>query len=99
MMQTHTLLPTPNDNSVITALKTLGIYKAPSKVPGKHDITCPWVDEHTKRRDNATVYFEGRGNNSLGGFKCQHTHCLHRTTQDFIAYLEKAIAEFETNAK
>ncbi len=87
-----TLLPSSEDNSVITALKILGLYKKPLGF-GKHDITCPWVDEHTNGRDNGTVYIENKSRSSLGGFKCQHTHCLHRTTQDFIAFLEKAITE------
>lgn len=89
---TASLLPSPEDNSVITALKILGLYKKPLDF-GKHDITCPWVDEHTNGRDNGTVYIENKNKSSLGGFKCQHTHCLSRTTQDFIAYLEKAITE------
>jgi hypothetical protein len=93
-----TLLPSPEDNSVITALKTLGLYKKPLGI-GKHDITCPWVSEHSKSQDNGTVYFDGKGKNILGGFKCQHHHCRHRSTQDFIAYLEKVIAEFEASAK
>ncbi|HOY88063.1 MAG TPA: hypothetical protein PLP67_06820 [Methylotenera sp.] len=90
------LLPSPEDNSVITALKTLGLYKKPLG-NGKHDITCPWVAEHTKGRDNGTVYFDGKGNNSNGGFKCQHYHCIQRSTTDFIVCLEALIAELEVS--
>ena len=90
---TNDLLPLPTDNAVVTTLKTIGLYKAALVDLGKHNITCPWVDDHTKGRDNGTVYIEGRGKNLLGGFKCQHTHCLGRSTQDFIAFLEKAITE------
>lgn len=92
------LLPSPEDNAVIHALKTLGLYKNPLE-KGKHNITCPWVSEHSKGRDNGTVYIEGKGNNSLGGFKCQHHHCVNRKIPDFIAALEKAIAELEAGAK
>lgn len=94
----NSLLPTNEDDSVITALKILGLYKEPLGI-GKHDITCPWVSEHSKERDNGTVYFEGKGKNSIGGFKCQHTHCKERNTQHFIASLEKAIAELEARAE
>ena len=97
-MQTHTLLPTPNDNSVITALKILGLYKKPLGL-GKHDVTCPWVAEHTKGRDNGTVYIENKSKSSLGGFRCQHTHCQHRSIKEFVVYLEKAITELEARAK
>ena len=53
------LLPSPEDNAVITALKTLGLYKK-SLGNGKHDFTCIWVSEHSKERDNGSVYFEGK---------------------------------------
>ncbi len=95
---TPKLLPSRSDNAEIYALKTLGLYKKPLG-NGKHDITCPWVAEHTKERDNGTVYFEGKGNKSIGGFKCQHYHCSDKTTSDLIDYLEKAIAKLEAGAK
>ena len=37
------------ENKVIAALKEFGLYKR-SLGPGKHDITCPWVDECYVRR-------------------------------------------------
>ncbi len=88
------LLPSPEDNSSITALKTLGNYKKPLG-NGKHDITCLWVSEHSKERDNGTVYFEGKNKSFRGGFKCQHSHCIERSTTDFIVRLEALIAELE----
>lgn len=94
----ETLLPTPNDNSVITAIKTLGLYKK-SLGLGKHDITCPWVAEHTKGRDSGTAYFEPNGKFYAGGFKCQHSHCKRRTLKDLLAYLEISFSEVIAGAK
>jgi energy-coupling factor transporter ATP-binding protein EcfA2 len=55
---------------------------------GKHDITCPWVVEHTSEIDHGTVYYEpSEENKSLGGFKCQHGHCANRTIVDLRAFL------------
>ena len=90
------LLPSPEDNLIITALKTIGNYKKPLG-NGKHDITCLWVSEHSKGRDNGTVYFEGKNISSRGGFKCQHSHCIERSTTDFIVRLEALIAELEVS--
>ncbi|WGS83806.1 hypothetical protein [Methylomonas sp. UP202] len=39
-------IPRPAENAVIAALRDLGLYKSPLG-HGKHDITCPWVAEHT----------------------------------------------------
>jgi hypothetical protein len=92
------LLPSPSDNAVITALKTLGLYKK-SSAPFKHEITCPWVNEHTDAKNGGTVYFEPNGKYYAGGFKCQHTHCLDRTLKHLIEILERLIAELEAGAK
>jgi hypothetical protein len=34
------------DNGVVRALKLRGLYKKPL-TDNRHDITCPWVNEHT----------------------------------------------------
>jgi len=58
---------------VITALKGLGLYKQQLST-GKHDITCPWVTEHTDSVDHGTAYFEPSPKYPKGGFKCFHSH-------------------------
>jgi hypothetical protein len=40
------MIPRTAVNPVVTALKSRGLYKSPLG-SGKHDITCPWVQEHT----------------------------------------------------
>jgi len=58
---------------VIERLKAVGLYKA-SLGSGKHDITCPWVEQHTDEVDNGTAYFEPTEQFPTGGFKCHHSH-------------------------
>ena len=80
------LLPGPEENPVIVALRDRGVYKAPLG-EGKHDLTCPWVEEHTGGVDHGTAYFEPDDNRPIGGFKCQHGHCSGRHVRDLLAFL------------
>lgn len=52
---------------------------------GRVDITCPFEEHHTSDSgDSATSYFPaGVGGYEQGHFKCQHSHCIHRTDGDF----------------
>ena len=50
-----------------------GLYKTPLG-SGKHDMTCPWVHEHTDELDTGAAYFEPDDQYPLGGFCCQHSH-------------------------
>lgn len=78
--------PRPEENAVLTALRRRGLYKSPLG-EGKHDITCPWVNEHTASVDSGTAYFEPDGNYSMGGLKCQHGHCSERRIRDLLSFL------------
>ena len=44
------LTPKAAENPVVAALKARGLYKTPLG-SGKHDMTCPWVHEHTDGLD------------------------------------------------
>jgi hypothetical protein len=66
-------IPRSGENEVLQALKKRGLYKLPLG-GGKHDVTCPWVHEHTDQIDHGTAYFEPNDIYSIGGFKCQHGH-------------------------
>jgi len=79
-------LPRPEENAVIAALHNQGLYKAPLG-QGKHDVTCPWVHEHTGSIDSGTAYFEPDDNWAIGGFKCLHGHCAERNIRDLLNYL------------
>lgn len=65
--------PRSQENLVLTALKQQGLYKRPLG-GGKHDVTCPWVGEHTDARDGGSTYFEPDAAHLRGGFCCLHSH-------------------------
>ncbi|MCG3203338.1 MAG: hypothetical protein NFCOHLIN_03291 [Gammaproteobacteria bacterium] len=80
-------IPRPEENSVLVALRARGLYKAPLG-DGKHDITCPWVMEHTGEVNGGTAYFEPDDNWPIGGFKCLHGHCAERHVRDLLRFLD-----------
>ena len=67
------LTPKAAENPVVSVLKARGLYKTPLG-SGKHDITCPWVQEHTEGLDNGAAYFEPDELYPVGGFCCLHSH-------------------------
>ncbi len=80
-------IPRPAENSVLVALRDRGLYKAPLG-DGKHDITCPWVQEHTGEVNGGTAYFEPDDNWPIGGFKCLHGHCAERHVRDLLRFVD-----------
>jgi hypothetical protein len=80
------LLPKAPENPVIKALKEAGLYKTPLG-SGKHDITCPWVHEHTGGADNGTAYFEPNESFPTGDFRCHHSHGDHYHIHELLEYL------------
>jgi hypothetical protein len=80
-------IPRPDENSVLVALRNRGLYKAPLG-DGKHDITCPWVKEHTGEVNGGTAYFEPDDNWPIGGFKCLHGHCAERHVRDLLRFVD-----------
>ncbi|WP_197488524.1 hypothetical protein [Methylomonas koyamae] len=84
-------IPRPAENAVIAALRDLGLYKSPLG-HGKHDITCPWVAEHTGEVDGGTAYFEPEDLWPIGGFKCLHGHCAERHIRDLLDFLDIEIS-------
>lgn len=67
------LTPKSAENPVIGALKARGLYRTPLG-SGKHDVTCPWLQEHTDQLDTGAAYFEPDEIYPVGGFCCQHSH-------------------------
>lgn len=80
-------IPCPQENAVLVALRDRGLYKAPLG-EGKHDITCPWIQEHTGQADNGTAYFEPDDLWPIGGFKCLHGHCVDHHIRDLLRMLD-----------
>ena len=57
--------------------------------PGKFDITCPWVHEHTMETDDGCVLMlPNYSGFSQHAFKCQHEHCKDKGIADLMAALE-----------
>lgn len=77
----------PEENAVLAALRARGLYKTPLG-DGKHDITCPWVSDHTGKVDGGTAYFEPDDGRSLGGFNCFHGHCADRHIRDLLQFVD-----------
>lgn len=67
------LTPKAAENPVVAALRARGLYKTPLG-SARHDMTCPWVHEHTDQLDTGAAYFEPDELYPLGGFCCQHSH-------------------------
>ena len=80
-------IPRPEHNAVLAAVRGSGLYKSPLG-DGKHDITCPWVREHTGEVDGGTAYFEPDDQRPIGGFNCFHGHCADRQIRDLLRFLE-----------
>lgn len=80
-------IPRPSENAVLVALRERGLYKAPLG-EGKHDISCPWINEHTGQLDGGTAYFEPDDLWPIGGFKCHHGHCVNRHVRDLLRMLD-----------
>jgi hypothetical protein len=59
---------------------------------GKHDITCPWVQEHTGEVNGGTAYFEPDDNWPIGGFKCLHGHCADRHVRDLLRFVDVEVS-------
>lgn len=75
-----------SSDPVIELLKKQNLYKK-EIASGKHDITCPWVDQHTDAIDNGTAYFEPNGEYPSGGFKCHHSHGENLNIKDLRTFL------------
>jgi len=84
-------IPRPDENAVLAALRNHGLYKVPLG-EGKHNITCPWLSEHTGRADSGTAYFEPDDQWPIGGFKCLHGHCADRHIRDLLKSLDIEIS-------
>lgn len=85
-------LPRPDENNVLVALRNRGLYKAPLGA-GKHDVTCPWVQEHTGAADSGTAYFEPDDSWPIGGFKCQHGHCADRHVRELLRFVDIEVGD------
>ena len=84
-------LPRAAENPVVSALKARGLYKTPLG-SGKHDVTCPWVQEHTDALDTGAAYFEPDDTYTLGGFCCQHSHREQYRIRQLLDFLSVTVS-------
>lgn len=84
-------IPCPEENAVISVLRQRNLYKMPLGM-GKHDITCPWKEEHTDAVDSGTAYFEPDDNWPIGGLKCLHGHCAEKHIRDLLRILDITVS-------
>ena len=94
---TRVYSPRALENPVVTALKNQSLYKKTSG-EGKHDITCPWVREHTGGADSGTAYFEPTEQFPHGGFNCMHGHCADRNLLDFLKAMDVSFLDAKNKA-
>lgn len=78
--------PKAKENPVVTEFKARGMYKTPLG-SGKHDVTCPWSDDHTDGKDTGATYCEPDDRYPLGKFECQHSHSPQRKIRDVLNFL------------
>lgn len=64
---------------------------------GKVFVRCPWKHEHSDDSgDSETVWLPaGVGGREQGHFRCQHSHCLHRTDGDFLEAIGYVKEDFD----
>jgi hypothetical protein len=74
-------------NPVVSALQARGLYKRQIG-PGKHDIACPWVAEHTDALDTGACYWDPDQQHKVGGFKCLHSHGERLSINDLLNWLD-----------
>lgn len=79
-------MPRSDENPVLTALKAKNLYKTPLG-SGKHDVTCPWVFEHTDSLDTGAAYFQPDEKFPVGGFCCQHSHSEKYNIKELLEFL------------
>ena len=80
------------ENTVVSKLKSQGLYKNAIR-EGIHDVTCPWVAEHTKQMDSGSAYFEPNNSYPIGGYKCQHSHGDNYRIHALLEFLNVSINE------
>jgi len=90
----------PKDDVILAKLYEHGYVKSKLN-PGKYDITCPWVHEHSNETDSGTIFMlPNYSGFSQHAFRCQHEHCANRDLQAALDInLDVDDAEFITEAK
>ena len=86
------LTPKAAENPVVAALKARGLYKTPLG-SGQHDVTCPWLHEHTDQLDTGAAFFEPDDRYPIGGYCCQHSHRQKYRIRELLEFTGVPIAD------
>jgi hypothetical protein len=61
--------------ALLETLELIGLYKKRCGSGPWHEVSCPWVHEHTDHTDSGAYVAEPSKENGFhGGFKCHHAH-------------------------
>ncbi len=96
--QNEVYTPKASVNPIVVALMEQGLYKR-EIATGKHDVTCPWVHEHTDQLDTGAAYFEPDQSHPYGGYRCQHSHGHRYRIRALFEYLGVSPDEARHKAK
>lgn len=82
-----------NPDGFLHVFQEANLYLEPlDGMEGAHRVICPWVREHTDEDPTGTAYFEPSSENAwVGGFKCHHGHCQHRTIADLTHFVARLL--------
>jgi hypothetical protein len=84
---TGSVLAPATENPVVAALRARGLHKR-ALGEGKHEVRCPWVEEHTDGLDTGAAYFEPSQQYPAGGFRCQHSHGSRLHLAELLSFLK-----------
>jgi hypothetical protein len=80
--------------SFVAATRAAGLDPTPrASDPDKFDLTCPWVEDHTRRVRSGTIMKLPSAESPTYYFKCHHGHCESRRMGELIAFLAERVPD------
>jgi hypothetical protein len=80
--------------ALLECLQRLGLYHRQCGAGPWHEVTCPWVHEHTDQADNGTAVSEPTAENGWNGaFRCHHSHGDRLHIGELRRFITRALIE------
>ena len=80
--------------ALLECLQRLGLYHRQCGAGPWHEITCPWVHEHTDQADNGAAVSEPALENGWNGaFRCHHSHGDRLHIGELRRFITRALIE------
>lgn len=77
----------PERAGILKWLKLFGLHNEEVREQ-YHSIVCPWSDQHSDGGKSGTYYMEPLAANAwMGGFVCNHGHCMERDINDLVGWV------------